>query len=70
VVGDHILYVTRFRTYKILDHPKTKTQKGRGPRKINRCRKVIMEVNFKTKRFFIALFESFPSMVCDSAGQK
>ncbi len=25
-------YVTRFRTYKLLDHPRTKTKEGRGPR--------------------------------------
>ncbi len=51
-VGDHILQdfnalnLTRFRTYKLLDHPKQKTRNGGGLRQINTCRKVLLQVNF------------------------
>ena len=52
LVGDHILrefntvYLTRFRTYKIVRPPQTKTWERRGLRQINTCRKVPLQVNF------------------------
>ncbi len=57
-VGGHILqefktlYLTRFRTYKMLHHPKQKPSRGGGLRQINTYRKVPLQVNF----FFMATF--------------
>jgi hypothetical protein len=51
-VEDHILqkfntlYLTRFKTSKLLDHPKQKPRRVGGLRQINTCRKVPLLVNF------------------------
>jgi hypothetical protein len=51
-VGDHImqefntLYLTIFRTSKLLDHPKQKPRRGGGLRQINTFRKVHLQVKF------------------------
>ncbi len=58
LVGDYILqefntlYMTRFRTYKLLDPPKQKPRRWVGLRKINTCHKVPLQVNFFTGRHF------------------
>jgi hypothetical protein len=57
-IGDHNLqefntpYVTRFRTYKMLDHPKQKPSSWEDLRQINTCRKVPLQVNFFRWRHF------------------
>jgi hypothetical protein len=45
-VGDHMLYLTRFRTHKIVRLPQTKNEGRGGLKQINTCRKVLLQVNF------------------------
>ncbi len=47
----HCVCLTKFRTYKIVLPPQTKTQEGRGPQtdKHLPCRKVPLQVNFQEK---------------------
>ncbi len=65
-VGDHILqefytmYVTRFRAYKIAYSPQDKkSRRGGGLKQITSGPKVLMQVTFKTKKFCIAVYESY-----------
>jgi hypothetical protein len=37
-------------------------RRGGGLKRINSCRKVLLQIIFKTKRFYIVLYESYHSM--------
>ncbi len=66
--------MTRFKTYKLFDHPKTKAKKGRRPqtnKKMNVAKSFSrLLLTFKTKRFCTAFYESYPSMPYAQLGVK
>ncbi len=56
-IGDHILqeiktlYLTGFRTYKMLDHPKQRPCRGGSLRQMNTCRKDLYRSFFRLRHF-------------------
>ncbi len=73
-VGDHIIFLTRFRTYKLLHHYKQNTRRGGGLRQINTSLKVPLQVNIVDSDIwhcFLSVYEIFLGLghddkICDS----
>ncbi len=65
----YTVYLTRFRTYKIVLPPQTKTWEGRGPQRETPTAKSFLQDNFKEKPTFgTGVYYLFGSRHTPSAG--